>query len=231
MTLALIPVMDIPEIKPDDPLAQVIADHIELQDNDVVVVTSKVVSKSEGRVVDCDRDDQPARAALIQSESRRILRTRGHVFITETHHGFICANAGIDWSNSEPGHALLLPERPDKSAHDIRNAIRGSFDRNVAVVISDSFGRTWRNGTVDVAIGCAGITAIDDQRGNVDSHGNTLTGTQICTVDEVAAAASLVMGKMAGIPVVIVRGLNPSLLTSGSVTRDVIRDPALDLFR
>lgn len=231
MTLQVIPVLGLPEVEEGEQLATLIAGHATLEDNDIVVVTSKIVSKSEGRVVGCDRYDSSAREALIRRESRRILREKNHVFITETHHGFICANAGIDWSNSDPGRAVLLPERPDKSAHDIRNALRALAGIDVAVVITDSFGRAWRIGTVDIAIGCAGIAALNDQRGNTDAHGNVLMGTQICIVDEVAAAASLVMGKTSGIPVAIVRGLDPSLLTSGSVSSDVVRSPSEDLFR
>jgi coenzyme F420-0:L-glutamate ligase / coenzyme F420-1:gamma-L-glutamate ligase len=219
------------EVDENTHLATLIAVTTDLHDDDVVVVTSKIVAKAEGRVVACDRNDEEARQALIQSETVRTLRRRGPLSITETKHGFVCANAGIDWSNVQPAHAVLLPVDPDRSARKIRDGLKAITGKNVAVLITDTFGRAWRNGVVDVAIGCAGITAIDDHAGRTDSYGNTLVSTQVCVVDQLAAAAALVMEKTAQTPVAIIRGFEFSKDEPSSVRADVVRSPATDLFR
>lgn len=203
----------------------------QLRHGDVLVVSSKVVAKAEGRVVACPSTDAAARRKLIESESVRILRRRGELLITETKHGFICANAGIDWSNTHPGTAVLLPVDPDNSAHRLRNGILHRAQIDVAVIISDTNGRAWRNGVTDIAIGCAGIRPLLDLRGTTDAYGNKLMSTQICIVDQLAGAAELVMGKASGTPVVVARGVDPAWFGEGSVKADVLRRPTEDLFR
>lgn len=227
----VIPVTGVGEIRAGDDVAAAIAAQVELQANDVVVVTQKIVSKSEGRLVSLDHDDPDARWRLIESESVRVLRRRGDLLVCETPHGFVCANAGVDLSNVDTGWAALLPEDPDRSARRIRDALRAQTGLDVAVVITDTFGRAWRMGVVDVAIGCAGIAAVVDLRGTSDARGRALTSTEVCVVDEIASAAELVMGKASGIPVAIVRGLDPTWLRPGSVSKEVVRPPAEDLFR
>lgn len=225
----------IPQIGHGDRLSDIICETVELQDGDVLVVASKVVAKSQGRVVACDRSDMAARRALILSESRRVLRERDELMITETHHGFICANAGIDWSNAPVGHAVLLPRDPDRSARKIRDSIRGRTGTRVAVIISDTFGRTWREGAVEVAIGSAGITPVIDLRNSNDMFGQTLQSTQICIADQLAATAGLLMSKASGTPVVLVRGLGADHFSSAgdddSIATNVIRPAGRDLFR
>ncbi len=216
-------------------LADVILDALTLSsdalvDGDVLVVTSKIVSKAEGRVVDFDGSPE-ARDSLIESESRRILRRRGPLRITETHHGFVNANAGIDHSNTAEGTAVLLPKDPDRSARRLRADLRRALDVDVGVVITDTFGRTWRNGVVDVALGVAGLRPILDLRGTPDGNGRILEVTEVAIVDEIAAAANLVLGKAARTPVAIISGLNPDYFGPGSVGEDVVRSPTGDLFR
>jgi coenzyme F420-0:L-glutamate ligase/coenzyme F420-1:gamma-L-glutamate ligase len=194
------------------------------------VVTQKIVSKAEGRLVALDPDDIAARHRLVESESVRIVRRRGDLIISETRHGFVCANAGIDLSNVEAGQAALLPVDPDRSAKHIRDAVRARDGVDVAVIVSDTFGRPWRRGLTDVAIGVSGIAAVVDLRETPDALGRILHVTEVAIADEIAAAAELVMGKAAGIPVAIVRGLDPEWFGDGSY-RDLVRPPNEDLFR
>jgi len=219
------------EIRPGDDLAGIIAEAVDLLDGDVVVVTQKIVSKAEDRLVAVDPDDPDGHRQLVQDESVSILRRRGDLIISETRHGFVCANAGVDLSNVERGYAALLPEDSDRSARRIRDGLRARAGVEVGVIVSDTFGRTWRRGLTDVAIGCAGIGAIVDYRGTEDSLGRELHVTEVAIVDELAGAADLVMGKADGIPVAVVRGVDPSWLRRGEVRAEIVRDPAEDLFR
>ena len=234
--LEVLPVHGIPEVEPGDVLAEVIAEAARrggpvLVDGDVVVVTQKVVSKAEGRVVDLDPGDPVARRRLVEGEAVRVLRRRGELLITETAHGFVCANAGIDLSNVARGRAALLPTDPDRSARRIRDGLRGRVGVEVGVVVSDTFGRPWRRGATDVAIGCAGVAAVVDLRGRPDALGRPLEVTEVAVADELASAAELVMGKAAGVPVAVVRGVDPSWLRESSVRAEVVRPPGEDLFR
>jgi coenzyme F420-0:L-glutamate ligase/coenzyme F420-1:gamma-L-glutamate ligase len=233
--LAIIPVRGIPEIKPGDELAALLVDaaaahDTALRDGDCVVVTQKVVSKAEGRLAPLDHNDGAARRRLVESESVRVLRRRGDLIISETTHGFVCANAGVDVSNVDDGQAALLPADPDRSARQIRAGVRARAGVDVAIVISDTFGRAWRNGLTDVALGVAGIGAVLDLRGQPDQRGRPLQVTEVAIADEVAAAADLVMGKATGVPAAIVRGLDPAWRREGSA-RELIRSPQDDLFR
>lgn len=228
----IIPVPGMPEVSAGSDLAEMISSHARLEDGDVVVVTQKIVSKAEGRLVKLEGSDEAAeRRRLIAAESASVLRRRGELQIVQTRHGFVCANAGIDLSNVPAGYALLLPVDPDRSARRMRRQLARLAAVDVAVVISDTFGRPWRRGVVDVAIGCAGVGAIEDLRGKSDSQGRTLQGTEICTVDEIAAAAELAMGKTSGVPVALVRGLDRELLRDSSVAAEVVRPAREDLFR
>lgn len=228
-TISLVPVTGLPEIAPGDDLAGMIAEAADLADGDVVVVTQKIVSKAEDRVVDID----PAvgHKPLVEAESVRVLRRRGDLVISETEHGFVCANAGIDLSNVPEGRAALLPVDPDRSARHIRDALRHRLGVDVAVIVSDTFGRPWRAGVTDVAIGCAGLRPVVDLRGTTDALGRELQVTEVAVVDELAAAAELVMGKASGVPVAVIRGVDPSWFGDGSVVADVVRSPEDDLFR
>lgn len=229
--LSVLPVLGLPEIREGDRLGDLVADHVTLEDGDVVVVTQKAVSKAEGRVVEVDGDDPSARRRLATSEARRVIRRRGDLVITETAHGFICASSGVDFSNVADGYAVLLPLDPDRSARRIRDQLLARLGVEVGVVVSDTFGRAWRRGVTDVAIGCAGVAAVLDLRGTPDALGRILVATEVCLVDEIAGAADLVMGKAAGVPAAVVRGLDRSLLRASSVSAEVIRSPADDLFR
>jgi coenzyme F420-0:L-glutamate ligase/coenzyme F420-1:gamma-L-glutamate ligase len=231
VTVSLIPVTGLPEIRPGDHLAPLIADRFTLADGDVVVVTQKVVSKAEDRLVPIDPDDPQSHKALVHSEAVRILRRRGDLVMTETKHGFVCANAGVDLSNVERGWAALLPVDPDRSARRIRDGLRTCAGVEVGVIVSDTFGRTWRRGVTDVAIGAAGIAGVVDLRGTTDALGRELAVTEVCVADELAAAAELVMGKAAGIPVAVVRGVDPTWLREGSVRNEIVRPYQEDLFR
>lgn len=206
-----------------------------LCDHDVVVVTQKIVSKSEGAMAAVDPHDPLSHKPLVEREAVRVLRRRGDLLLTETIHGFVCANAGIDLSNVQRGSAALLPEDPDRSARRIRDGIAGRRNVHVGVVISDTFGRPWRRGVTDVAIGCAGLRPVIDLRGTTDSFGRELQVTEVAVVDEIAAATELVMGKSSGIPVGIVRGLTESFFTTegehAGVLGDVVRHHHDDLFR
>ncbi len=233
--ISIIPVAGIGEIGRGDELAVLIADAAReqgtpLADRDCVVVTQKIVSKAEGRLVPLDPLDRDARRRLVESESVRIVRVRGDLIISETPHGFVCANAGIDLSNVEAGYAALLPVDSDRSAKHVRDALRARAGVDVGVIVSDTFGRPWRQGLTDVAIGVSGITAVVDLRGATDALGRELMVTEVAIADEIASAAELVMGKSANVPVAIVRGLDASWFGAGSV-RQLIRPPQDDLFR
>ena len=229
--LSVLPVTGMREFRAGDDVATEIAAHADLRHADVVVVTQKIVSKAEGRLVPLDHDDPDGRRRLIEAESVRVLRRRGDLLVCETRHGYICANAGVDLSNVDDGWAALLPDDPDRSARRIRDSLRAITGTEVAVVITDTFGRPWRKGVTDVAIGCAGIAAVVDLRGTCDDRGQVLASTEVCVVDEIAAAADLVMGKATGVPVAIVRGVDPDVFRAGSVATEVVRPPAEDLFR
>jgi coenzyme F420-0:L-glutamate ligase / coenzyme F420-1:gamma-L-glutamate ligase len=230
--LEILPVEGIGEVRPGDDLARLLAEAAgELRDGDVVVVTQKVVSKAEAQLVPIDPNDPGSKARIVDGESVRVLRRRGELVISETRHGFVCANAGVDLSNVEDGWAALLPEDPDRSARRLRDGLSGRLGTDVAVIISDTFGRTWRRGLTDVAIGCAGIRAVIDLRGTTDARGRELQVTEVCVVDELAAAAELVMGKAAGICAAVVRGVERSWLGRGEVRAEVVRRPTEDLFR
>jgi len=217
MSLEIFGLAGIPEISPGDNLAEAIvlaaAKSRPLARGDVVIVTQKVVSKAEGRLLQLMPDaSQPdllleKSKQVVRQESVRILRQRGNLIISETQHGFVCANAGVDLSNVPDGQVALLPRYPDRSAQRIRAQILRASNLEVAVIISDTFGRPWRRGLTDVAIGCAGIQPILDLRGSPDAHGRELAVTEVAIVDELAAAADLVMGKSEGIPVAVVRGV------------------------
>ncbi|MFZ4517557.1 MAG: coenzyme F420-0:L-glutamate ligase [Microthrixaceae bacterium] len=215
-------------------LAGMICEVVDLVDRDVVVVTQKVVSKAEGAMAAVDPDDPLSHKPLVERESVRVLRRRGELIISETRHGFVCANAGIDLSNVARGEAALLPEDPDRSARRIRDGIRGRAGVTVGVVVSDTFGRPWRRGVTDVAIGSAGLRPVLDLRGTADAYGRELQVTEVAVVDELAAAAELVMGKARGVPVAVVRGVDPAVFDvdgPAGVLTDLVRSAAEDLFR
>jgi len=231
MTIELIPIRGIPEIRPGVDVAELILEAmrdsgISLADGDVVVVTHKIVSKAEGRVVEVV--DEEAYRVLVATEAAAVIRRRGDLVITKTIHGFICANAGVDRSNTENGTAILLPVDPDRSAHRLRTRFEAATGAALAVVVTDTFGRPWRRGLVDVAIGVSGLPAILDLRGTPDALGRIMDVTEIAIVDEIAAAADLVMGKADGIPAAVVRGLG--LVGEGQAT-DLVRPADEDLFR
>ena len=233
--LSILPIGGIGEIRPGDELAELIIDAATAQqtpiaDGDCLVVTQKVVSKAEDRLVRLDPLDLDARRRLVESESVRIVRRRGDLTISETAHGFVCANAGVDLSNVDAGWAALLPVDADRSAKHVRDALRARAGVEVGVIVSDTFGRPWRQGLTDVAIGVSGIAALIDLRDTTDALGRVLQVTEVAIADEIASAAELVMGKAAGIPVAIVRGLDASWFIEGSV-RQLIRPPQDDLFR
>jgi coenzyme F420-0:L-glutamate ligase / coenzyme F420-1:gamma-L-glutamate ligase len=241
--LRVIPVSDLPEFAEGMAVGTEIAARAELLDGDVVVVSQKIVSKAEGRVrrlssvipsaeacrLAAALGKEPALVELILAESREVLRAERGVLIAETHHGFVCANAGIDSSNlPEEGTVALLPEDPDASARRIRTEVVGA----IAVVISDSFGRAWRLGQVEVAIGCAGIVPLDDWRGRADTSGRELEATLVAIADEAAAAADLVRNKTSRVPAAIVRGLERHVSSDDGPGAAALRRPqADDLFR
>ena len=224
------------EIVPGMQLGDVIVDACRnepngpLLDNDVLVVTQKIVSKAEGRLVEIDPDDPLSHKALVESEAVRIVRRRGDLIITETTHGFVCANSGIDLSNVQRGQAALLPIDSDRSARRIRDIVKAKLGVSVGVVISDTFGRPWRKGLTDVAIGVAGIAGVLDLRGTPDALGRMMQVTEVAIADELASAAELVMGKSNGVPVGVVRGADPSWFRESSMD-EIVRPPAEDLFR
>jgi coenzyme F420-0:L-glutamate ligase/coenzyme F420-1:gamma-L-glutamate ligase len=240
--ISVIPVEGLPEIRTGDDLGAMIAGSGDLRDGDVVVVAQKAVSKAEGRIVRLDEVEPSARARelggpgsdlrqleVVLGETARIVRSRGGLVIAETRHGFVCASAGVDHSNAEPGTVILLPLDSDASARRIRASLAGLTGLELAVIVTDSFGRPFRKGTTDIAIGVAGLAPLRDLRGTLDRSGEPLRSTQIALADEIAAAADLLRTTKAdGLPVVVVRGLR--LEGDGSATELVI--PAeRDLFR
>jgi coenzyme F420-0:L-glutamate ligase/coenzyme F420-1:gamma-L-glutamate ligase len=242
--ILIIPVPGLPEIRQGDDLGTLIAEHAELETGDVVVVAQKAVSKAEGRVVSLREVEASARARELAGEGRdpresemilreaaRIVRSRNSLVIAETRHGFVCASAGVDHSNAPAEDTVvLLPLDPDASAATIRATIRTQVGKDVGVVVTDSFGRPFRLGTTDVAIGAAGIRSLVDLRGTVDRAGLQLRSTQVAVADEIAAAANLVRaGKADGLPVVVVRGLTRAL-GDGSAA-ELVMPAERDLFR
>ncbi|MCP3991579.1 MAG: coenzyme F420-0:L-glutamate ligase [Actinomycetia bacterium] len=243
-SLSIIPVPGLPEVKPGDDLAGLIIEACTgtgpagsaeeapgLRHQDVLVVSQKVISKAENQLVRVDPDDPQSHKPLVVAESVRVIRRRGDLIISETKHGFVCASAGIDRSNVEPDIAALLPEDSDRSARRLRDAIAGRVGVSVAIIVADTFGRPWRRGLTDIAIGAAGILPILDLRGTDDAVGRELQVTEVCIVDELAGAAELVRGKSTGIAVAIIRGTDPAWFGEGSVAQDIVRDPSEDLFR
>jgi len=229
--IQVIPVEGMPEVRPGDVLADLIVERAVLEAGDVVVVTQKVVSKVEDRLVPVDPDDPRSHKALVEAEAVRVIRRRGDLLVTETAQGFVCANSGVDLSNVERGYAALLPLDADKSARRIRDGLRARTGLSLGVIVSDTFGRAWRRGVVDVAIGVAGLAGIVDLRGTVDALGRELQVTEMCVADEIAAAAELAMGKARAVPVAVVRGVDPSWLREGSVREEIVRPYDEDLFR
>lgn len=249
MTLQVFGVPGLPEIVPGSDLAAMILTAAAeagtpLADGDVVVVTSKIVSKAEGRLVELADvepspfalewsrawDKDPAVTELVLRESKRIVRQLGPILITETHHGFVCANSGIDQSSSGAhGRVVLLPVDPDASARTIRAGLRAR-GVDAAVIISDTFGRAWREGQTDIAIGVAGIEPILSYIGQVDPHGHEFKVQAICTADELTGAAELVKGNVSRVPVAVVRGFAFEMNDEATIA-PVLRDQTRDLFR
>jgi coenzyme F420-0:L-glutamate ligase/coenzyme F420-1:gamma-L-glutamate ligase len=240
--ISVLPVVGMPEIEEGADLARLIADAIELEDGDVVVVAQKLVSKAEGRVVRladvepsprarelAGDDGDPRQVEVILGETRRVVRSRPPLVISETSHGFVCASAGVDASNAPgAGTVVLLPVDPDASAARLRTQLAQLTGRTVGVIVSDSFGRPFRHGTTDVAIGVAGLVALRDLRGRPDRGGRELQSTQIAVADEIAGAAELVRPKASGIGVAVVRGLD---VAGDGSARDLVMDAERDLFR
>ena len=228
--IRIIPIEGIPEIKVDDNLAEITFDvlnknEIGIEKNDIFIVTQKIVSKSEGMERDLSNYDFEQ---LLQSESKKIIRKRGDLVIAKTHHGFICANAGIDRSNVKKNSALLLPEDPNKSADKFRKRFESLANLPIAVIISDTFGRAWRKGQVNFAIGSSGISPIDSYIGKLDSFDNELNATEIAVIDELASAAELVMKKTIDIPIAIIRGVDYK--SSKLNANELIREDNEDFF-
>jgi len=233
--MEIVAIDGLPEILPGDDLAGLIYAACEaefpLARGDVLVVSQKVVSKAEDRLVKVDPDDPASHKPLVLAEAKRVLRRRGDLIITETAHGYVCANAGIDRSNVAPDIAALLPEDSDRSARRIRDTITHRLGTEVAVIVADTFGRPWRRGVTDIALGCAGILPVLDLRGTPDATGRTLAVTEVCIVDELAGAAELVRGKSSGTAVAVIRGVDRAWFGPGSVVEDVVRPYDGDLFR
>jgi coenzyme F420-0:L-glutamate ligase/coenzyme F420-1:gamma-L-glutamate ligase len=230
MRLEIIPVDGLPEIEPGIDLATLIADRSTVRDGDVVVVTSKIVSKAEGRIVEIDpAERESARRDWAEREARRVVARRGDLVITETAHGFVCANSGVDGSNLPPDRLALLPLDPDGSATRLRVGLKAR-GADVAVVVSDTFGRAWRGGQTNVAIGVSRLKPFRDYRGQKDVFGTLMEATLIAVADEIAAAAELVMGKTDGVPVALVRGLPKEAFGDGAAV-ELIRPSDEDLFR
>ena len=238
----ILPVEGIPEVREGDDVAALVAERMRLEDGDVVVVAQKVVSKAEGRVLRLDElepsaeavelagtEDDPRRLEAILRESARLVRVRGSLVIAETRHGFVCASAGVDASNTgEAGVVVLLPLDPDDSARRIRARLRELAGVEVGVIVADSFGRAWRQGTTNVAIGASGVPVLVDHAGQVDPDGYELHATVIAVADELASAAELVMGKLDGVPAAIVRGY---ALRGDGDARERVMPTERDLFR
>jgi coenzyme F420-0:L-glutamate ligase / coenzyme F420-1:gamma-L-glutamate ligase len=229
VTIEILPVGGVPEVRPGDDLGELLSAalaRVGVGDGDVVAITQKVVSKAEGRVV---AEGHGGRGAWVERESRRVVARRGDLVVAETRHGFVCANAGVDASNVEAGFLTLLPEDPDGSAERLRAALSERLGAELAVVITDTFGRPWRRGLVNVAIGCAGIASLVDLRGTADHLGRELEATVVALADEVAAAVGLVMGKTERVPAAVVRGVRHD---GASVpVADLVRPADEDLFR
>ena len=235
------PVDGLPEIREGDDLAALVAAAFTLREGDVLVIAQKAVSKAEGRVVrladvepsaqarELAGDEDPRRHEVILREAARIVRSRPPLVIAETRHGFVCASAGVDSSNAPEADALvLLPLDPDASAARIRDRLLELTGATVGVIVSDSFGRAWRQGTTDVALGAAGVVALHDLRGLRDGSGYELHATQIAVADEIAGAAELAMGKLNRVPAVVVRGLD---VAGDGQAADLVMPPERDLFR
>ncbi len=219
------------EVRPGDDVAQRITDAIAatddgLLDRDIVVVTHKIISKAEGQLRPAATDDDYR--DIVEQEAAEIVRRRGPLVITQTHHGFICANAGVDRSNVEGDNVVLLPKQPDRSAHLIRMRLQQAFECEIGVLVTDTFGRPWRRGLTDVAIGCSGVLSVVDLKGTHDMQGRVLEVSEVAVIDEIAAAADLVMGKASGNPVAVVRGLS---LAGDGRAGDLVRPATEDMFR
>jgi coenzyme F420-0:L-glutamate ligase/coenzyme F420-1:gamma-L-glutamate ligase len=246
--IQIIPLPGLPEIVAGDDIAMAISQAIDgtaikVIAGDLFVVAHKIISKAEGRIVDLDSvtpsttaqnwavksGKNPRLVELILSETRRVMRMERGIMIVETHHGLVCANAGVDVSNCPPGTALLLPRDPDNSARRLKHALDIAFGVPIGVIISDTFGRPWREGLVNVAIGVAGIGPLTDYRGQRDVFGRTLQASVLAVADELASAAELVMGKTERIPVAMIRGCDAG--ETGGAARELIRLPERDLFR
>lgn len=238
------PVPGLPEIEPGHDLAELIAAEIDLRDGDIVLITSKIVSKAEGCAVELEEirpsafakswaaewDKDPRVVEVVLNESKRVVRQIGPVLITETRHGFVCANSGVDQSSSGAhGRVLVLPRDPDASARRAR-ARFGELGVNVAVIVTDTFGRPWREGQTDIAIGAAGINPLYSYIGQHDPHGHEFRVQEICVVDELAAASELVKGNTSRVPVAVVRGFEWDVDEAATMA-PVIRDSSRDLFR
>ena len=225
--IKIIPVTGLPEFKSNDDLVEILSNTLNesLVENDILVITQKIISKIENRTVNLQDKDF---SEVLKDEATQIIRKRGETVIARTKHGFICANAGIDKSNIEQGYALLLPEDPDKTAYKIRKQIFVRNSINVAVIISDTFGRAWRKGQTNVAIGCSGIEPMVSYIGTIDSFGNDLMATEIAIVDELASASELVMNKIDEIPIAIIRGY--SYENSDKGIKEIIRADDEDFF-
>lgn len=242
MSVTILPLDGLPEVGAGADIAELVAGARALEDGDVVVLAQKIVSKAEGRIVRLDAVEPSQRARelagqdadarhleTILREAVRVVRMRGALVIAETRHGFVCASAGVDASNApERDTLVLLPDDPDASARRIRSRIRELTGRSVAVIVSDSFGRAWRQGTTDVAIGAAGLAPLLDLRGTKDAAGYELRSTQIAVADELAGAAELVMGKAAGVPGAVIRGYRAS---GEGLARELVMPADRDLFR
>lgn len=244
MSVEIIPVQGVPEVRPGDDLAASIAEAADLQSGDVLVVTHKVVSKAEGRLVDlagvepssfakqfaAEHGKDPRQTEVVLRESRRIVKMDRGIIISETRHGFVCANAGVDASNVPGGDQVcLLPLDPDASAARLHSSLRHRLGFTVPVIVSDSFGRPWREGITNVALGVAGMKPLADYRGGTDPHGYPLEASILAVADELASAAELVVGKTSGVPLAIIR--NYRYEAGAGSGGELVMDPAKDLFR
>ncbi len=234
MTVEIVPIPGLPEVRSGDDLATLLVAglrdaRVDLRDGDVLAVTQKIVSKAEGRVV--REEDGPGKAGWVERETARLVARRGDLVIAETRHGFVCANAGVDASNVPEGSLSLLPEDPDTSAERIRRAVSEATGVVLGVIITDTFGRPWREGLTNVAIGSAGLPSIVDLRGRPDAGGRVLDVTIVALADEIAAASGLVMGKSDGVPAAVLRGVAIPAWAPNTPAHALVRDPENDLFR
>ena len=228
--VSIFPIMNLPEFDTGHEIVEELIKSLEenkisLEDSDVIVITQKIISKVEGRKIDINKEDIEE---VIKSESLQIIRKRGETVIAKTKHGFICANAGIDKSNIEEGSALLLPEDPDKTSRVIRKKIEHKTGKKISVIICDTFGRAWRKGQTNVAIGSSGIEPLESYIGEKDTFNNELFATEIAIVDELAGAAELVMKKSDNIPIVVIKGVKYNISDLG--VDELIRDAQEDFF-